>query len=38
MMQFHRRTTRCDAELHLALKSANFGAPDFFRKPFGQPA
>jgi uncharacterized protein YgbK (DUF1537 family) len=24
----------CDAELHLALKSGNFGSPDFFRKSF----
>jgi uncharacterized protein YgbK (DUF1537 family) len=26
--------TACDAELHLALKSGNFGTPDFFRKSF----
>jgi uncharacterized protein YgbK (DUF1537 family) len=30
------RATRADAELHLALKSGNFGAPDFFRNAFGQ--
>jgi uncharacterized protein YgbK (DUF1537 family) len=30
------RATRVDADLHLALKSGNFGAPDFFRKSFGQ--
>ena len=26
--------TACEAELHLALKSGNFGTPDFFRKSF----
>ena len=26
--------TACDAQLHLALKSGNFGGPDFFHKSF----
>ena len=26
--------TACDAQLHLALKSGNFGSPDFFHKSF----
>ncbi|MDB5956586.1 3-oxo-tetronate kinase [Ramlibacter sp.] len=29
------QATACDADLHLALKSGNFGTPDFFRKSFG---
>jgi uncharacterized protein YgbK (DUF1537 family) len=28
--------TACDAELHLALKSGNFGTEDFFRKSFAR--
>jgi uncharacterized protein YgbK (DUF1537 family) len=30
----HAAATACDAKLHLALKSGNFGSPDFFRKSF----
>ena len=30
----HAAATACDAQLHLALKSGNFGSPDFFRKSF----
>ena len=30
----HATATACGADLHLALKSGNFGAPDFFRKSF----
>ena len=26
--------TACDTEVHLALKSGNFGGPDFFHKSF----
>ncbi|HVE54587.1 MAG TPA: 3-oxo-tetronate kinase, partial [Ramlibacter sp.] len=32
----HATARRCGASLHLALKSGNFGAADFFRKAFGQ--
>ena len=32
----HARATACDADLHLALKSGNFGTPDFFRKSFAR--
>jgi uncharacterized protein YgbK (DUF1537 family) len=28
--------TACDAQLHLALKSGNFGTRDFFRKSFAR--
>jgi 3-dehydrotetronate 4-kinase len=28
--------TACDADVHLALKSGNFGSTDFFRKSFAQ--
>ena len=30
----HAAATACETELHLALKSGNFGTPDFFRKSF----
>jgi uncharacterized protein YgbK (DUF1537 family) len=30
----HAAAPACDAQLHLALKSGNFGASDFFRKSF----
>jgi uncharacterized protein YgbK (DUF1537 family) len=30
----HAAAPACDAQLHLALKSGNFGATDFFRKSF----
>jgi uncharacterized protein YgbK (DUF1537 family) len=30
----HAAATACEAELHIALKSGNFGSPDFFRKSF----
>jgi uncharacterized protein YgbK (DUF1537 family) len=32
----HAVASACDAPLHLALKSGNFGAADFFRKAFAQ--
>ncbi|MBE7370043.1 3-oxo-tetronate kinase [Ramlibacter pallidus] len=32
----HAVARHCDAPLHLALKSGNFGAVDFFHKAFGQ--
>jgi 3-dehydrotetronate 4-kinase len=32
----HARATACAADVHLALKSGNFGAPDFFTKAFAQ--
>jgi uncharacterized protein YgbK (DUF1537 family) len=30
----HAEATACGAPLHIALKSGNFGAPDFFTKAF----
>ncbi|MBK0394830.1 3-oxo-tetronate kinase [Ramlibacter algicola] len=30
----HARATACDADVHLALKSGNFGGPDFFTRAF----
>ena len=30
----HASATACDCQLHLALKSGNFGAADFFHKAF----
>jgi 3-dehydrotetronate 4-kinase len=30
----HAAAPACDARLHLALKSGNFGSTDFFRKAF----
>src|SRR5262249_51087819 len=30
----HAAAPACGAQLHLALKSGNFGSPDFFRKSF----
>ena len=30
----HAAALACDAQLHIALKSGNFGATDFFRKSF----
>jgi 3-dehydrotetronate 4-kinase len=30
----HATATACDAQLHLALKSGNFGSADFFHKSF----
>ncbi len=32
----HAEATACGAPLHIALKSGNFGAPDFFDKAFRQ--
>lgn len=32
----HARAERCDADIHLALKSGNFGSNDFFTKAFQQ--
>jgi uncharacterized protein YgbK (DUF1537 family) len=30
----HARASACDADVHLALKSGNFGGPDFFTRAF----
>lgn len=32
----HATATACGADVHLALKSGNFGGPDFFRAAFGK--
>ncbi|MCC2673696.1 MAG: type effector Hrp-dependent outer [Ramlibacter sp.] len=32
----HATATACGADVHLALKSGNFGTPDFFRKSFAR--
>jgi uncharacterized protein YgbK (DUF1537 family) len=32
----HGAATACGVDVHLALKSGNFGTPDFFRKSFGR--